>query len=548
VAEPASGAFAWLGARFAARPFARASVAALFVLLGIAVCAPLIANDRPLYLLAVDRGGFERARRALPLVADELAGVCAARERDPTAIERALATFAHFAGTLTRIGGPSLAARAEPLAARANALASGDTGVATAAALAAWRADVAAFAASAAPRDEQHVDGVVLVAETSFPALASLSVLEGFALGAWAGAGVTWLAARLSRSRRRLRKAALGSLVCGVCGAAAVLALGGGTAGGAASGAALKEAATDGELSVERAVFAPIAFGFGETHLGEAQEPPSWWPRGARATDVPPPIADGAQPSGARDPFAAEPREVVVLFGERPLGDPWRHPFGTDSLGRDLVARCVWGARASLAIGLVAAAAIALVGTLLGAFAGHFGGWLDASVSRGIEVVQCVPSFFLAVLALSLVRLEGAAATLAVAIVIAAFGWTPIARLVRAEFLRAAELDWVLSARSVGVPEARIVFVHVLPHALSPAIVATVFTVASAILLESALSFLGVGVSDAAPSWGAVLGDAPAAHVWWTVLFPGLFLFATVLALHRAGEALREALDPRTPS
>ncbi|MCC6406029.1 MAG: ABC transporter permease [Planctomycetes bacterium] len=524
--------------RFLARPFAKLALATLFLLAGVAVLAPLLANDRPLYLRAVDRAGFVSAQRTLPLVARELADALASPTRDAAAIERARVALELRLATLGRAGGASVDAALRPLGARARELAAraarmdvDPPATELASDLAAWRDELARAAAELVVRDAAHPNGLELVPATSYPALAALSWVDGLALGAWVAAALAFAGAGLARRR-------LGGVAIAVVGTAGALvgALACALVGesGAAPGTGQKLAIGRGDLVVQRAVFAPIPFGFGETNLGEAERPPSWWSSAAPATHAP---ADG---------LAAAPLTVEVRYGERPLGDPWRHPFGTDSLGRDLVARCVWGARASLAIGAAAALAVAWIGTLIGALAGHFRGRVDAVLSRVIEIVKCVPSFFLAVLALSLVRVDGATAALAVAVVIALFGWTEIARLVRAEFLRSAELDWVLAARAVGVSETRLVLVHVLPNALSPAIVAAVFAVAGAILLESALSFLGVGLAEPVPSWGSVLGDAPNARVWWTVLFPGLFLFVTLLSVHRVGEALREALDPRS--
>jgi peptide/nickel transport system permease protein len=198
-------------------------------------------------------------------------------------------------------------------------------------------------------------------------------------------------------------------------------------------------------------------------------------------------------------------------------------------------------------VGLVSAALLLALGVTVGALAGYHGGRVDLVLSRVIEVVQCFPTFFLIVTAVALIPERRLHPLFAVVIVIALVGWTGVARLVRAEFLRARELDYVAAARSLGFSSTRIAFGHVLPNVLGPVLVAAAFAVASGMLIESGVSFLGFGVRHPVPSWGALLSESRSLEHWWLQLFPGLLIFAAVLSTHVLGEALRERLDPRGP-
>ncbi|MEQ1895716.1 MAG: ABC transporter permease, partial [Planctomycetota bacterium] len=219
-----------------------------------------------------------------------------------------------------------------------------------------------------------------------------------------------------------------------------------------------------------------------------------------------------------------------------------RHWLGTDTTGRDQLARLIHGARASLAVGVLATVLLALIGITLGALAGYRGGWLDVLVSRVIEVVVSFPLLFLVLVAVSFVG----PSVWNVVLAIGCAGWTGVARLARSEFQRARELPYVEAARSLGYSGPRIVLVHVLPNALPPLLVAATFAVASAILIESTLSFLGYGVRVPLASWGTLTSETREVANWWVPLFPGLALFTTLLVVQALGEALRRALDPRS--
>lgn len=248
-------------------------------------------------------------------------------------------------------------------------------------------------------------------------------------------------------------------------------------------------------------------------------------------------------PWGPNQTFAAN---AVVRDTPPPWGPDAAHWLGTDELGRDVLARLIHGARVSLTVGFGAVFLCLLIGLILGGLAGYYGGVVDAVISRLTEVMITFPTLFFVLAVLGLLRI-GSLAPLV--LVIGFTRWTDIARLVRAEVLKLKGLDFVTAARALGLSDARILVRHLLPNALSPVLVAATFAVASAILIESALSFLGLGAPPPTASWGELLTQAhrylthPGA--WWLAVFPGLCIAVTVLALNELGEALRGLLDPR---
>jgi peptide/nickel transport system permease protein len=218
--------------------------------------------------------------------------------------------------------------------------------------------------------------------------------------------------------------------------------------------------------------------------------------------------------------------------------------MGTDELGRDILARLIHGARVSMLIGVVASALSLLIGTALGAVAGYYRGTADWIVSRLIEVVLCFPFVFLVLGIVALFR--PSVTTLIVALGITS--WTSEARFVRGEMLRVRESEFAQAARALGARDTRIIVRHLLPNALAPAIVSSTFGVATAILTESALSFLGLGVQVPMPSWGSILSGAQEHidYAWWLVVFPGAAIFLTAASFNVLGDRLRDLLDPRT--
>jgi peptide/nickel transport system permease protein len=224
------------------------------------------------------------------------------------------------------------------------------------------------------------------------------------------------------------------------------------------------------------------------------------------------------------------------------LSPPSReHVMGTDTLGRDLAARIVHGATVSVQVGVVSTAVALGIGLLLGALAGYVGGGVDFLVSRAVEVVLCFPTFFLILAVLAFLPPS-------MPLLFAVIGltrWPAFARYTRGEVLRVREGPFVEAARAVGAGPARLLMLHVLPHALTPALVAATFHMAGAMLVEAGLSFLGFGVPEPLPSWGALLSQAQGTGRWWLVLFPGLALSLAVAGTQLMGEGFRDTLDPR---
>jgi peptide/nickel transport system permease protein len=226
---------------------------------------------------------------------------------------------------------------------------------------------------------------------------------------------------------------------------------------------------------------------------------------------------------------------------EPPSRDHW---FGTDELGRDLLARMIHGSRVSLLVGISAAAFALLIGVLLGGIAGYAGGWADVAISRLIEIVIAFP-FLVLLLALVAVFSPGIGTII---VALAVTSWPAEARLVRGEVLRLRELDYAVAARAHGAGATRILLRHLLPNAIQPALVSASFGISAAIMVESAISFLGFGIPLPHASWGSILSSADE-HLrtaWWLALFPGLAIVLTVVASNLIGEGLRLRLEKRS--
>lgn len=224
-----------------------------------------------------------------------------------------------------------------------------------------------------------------------------------------------------------------------------------------------------------------------------------------------------------------------------------RHWLGTDDIGRDILAGIIHGTRTALSIGFIAMGIALAIGITIGAVAGYFGGWVDLLLSRLIEIVISLPTFFLIITIVALVQdVVYSGRILLIMAVIGLTNWTTVARLIRGEVLRIRSLDYITAAEAFGFSTARILIHHILPNTIAPVLVAAAFGVASAVLIESALSFLGFGVPPTVVTWGSMLFRARAdVSAWWMGLFPGLMIFLTVSSYNIIGDALRDATDPR---
>lgn len=250
---------------------------------------------------------------------------------------------------------------------------------------------------------------------------------------------------------------------------------------------------------------------------------------------------------------------LVVLAVLAPLLAPWdpnkpdtrrilagpsaSHWLGTDQLGRDVLSRVLYGARISLAVGFISVGIAAVIGIILGSAAGYHGGLADAVIMRVVDLMLVFPRFFLLLAVLAFLQ----PSIWTIMAVIGVTGWMGVARLVRAEFLTLKEREFVIWSESVGASASRVIFRHILPNAMAPVLVAMTLGIPAAILTESGLSFLGLGVQPPYATWGNILNDGKDSIeiAWWMTVYPGLAILVTVLSYNLLGEGIRDALDPR---
>jgi peptide/nickel transport system permease protein len=509
------GAMVWR--QFRRRRLAVAAAMVIVVLMLLSIWAPFLANDRPLTYVGINRFDYREAGRSAQELARRLATPPNPQPQSGTA------------GDLRGAGASS--AEMRQAFGKLMDLVTQHLPPKSAAELAKWRTDFEA--ALAGPLDnararqwqrslrdlcQQHE--AQLLPARHWPVMASLSWGDLFFL-TWSLTSLTALLwwPRLSAAlENRVRSPS--RWACGVwLGVPAVV---------AASWWSIVPARIDRTpykqgvfASSENAAKAPVVF----SQVN--------WPVIPYAIDednldlktLPPAVLD-------RSTRTADPR-------------PWSQPhwLGTDELGRDVLCRMLWGGRISLSVGIVAVAIYVSIGIVVGAVAGYFRGVVDLLISRVIEVVICFPAFFLI---LTIVAFLGPG-LLNIMIVIGLTGWTGIARLVRGEFLRLVNQEFVLAGRALGYSPWRLTFLHILPNALAPVLVSATFGVAGAILTESGLSFLGMGISVPTPSWGSILADGRSAifRAPWLIVYPGLAIFVTITCYNLVGEALRDASDPR---
>ncbi|MGH7557713.1 MAG: oligopeptide ABC transporter permease [Gemmatimonadota bacterium] len=231
----------------------------------------------------------------------------------------------------------------------------------------------------------------------------------------------------------------------------------------------------------------------------------------------------------------------IVL--DRYLSPSAEHPLGTDKFGRDILSRILYGARISLTIGFLSVAISVTLGSLVGAVAGYFRGWVDGAIARFIDMLLSIPRLILVLVVIAIFRPE-----IWIVIVVLGFtGWESTARIVRGQFLQLREQEFVQASRALGYGDARIILRHILPNTLAPIIVIATLGIGTTILLEAGLSFLGLGVQPPTASWGSMVSDGRDAMIsaWWISTFPGLAIVLTVVSFNLLGDGLRDALDPR---
>jgi len=491
----------------------RLAVACAFVILcliSVSIFAPFLANDRPLYYRGSNRFEYREAVRTCREILSRLAEEGTAKQTPKN--RRDLLKSLELQGRLMEHAlTPELGVRMRAFTEEAL--------------VAATASDGSAKLRELRKRLQSEFGGreIPLASRASWPILASLGGVEiGFmawnlvllTAPLWSGLLRRLVPAEQVTLRHRLAGGVwvLAPLLCGLAWWWVIPSRIDRTDYKAGVFAADEQAAT-ALVVYEGVIWPPVPYGLDENDISQKEAKPAWF---APAT---------TESSNATSPWN---------------GPHW---LGTDNLGRDILCRMIWGGRVSLSVGIVAVSIYVSIGIIVGAIAGYFRGVCDLVISRIIEVVICFPAFFLI---LTIVAFVGPN-VFNIMVVIGLTGWTGIARLIRGEFLRLVDQEFVLAGRALGYSPARLIFKHVLPNAIAPVLVSATFGVAGAILTESSLSFLGMGISVPTPSWGGMLttGRDAIFRAPWLIWYPGLAIFVTISCYNLVGEALRDASDPR---
>jgi peptide/nickel transport system permease protein len=534
------------------RPSVRLSLVVLALLYATAIYAPFLAGDRPFVLEAVDETGYQRALSTLAPISMGLRGLVRdgpeGREGAPgqsweQALDAERKAVHQRVDTLRRQLDPadatllaSLGAAADEAVARAL---SGDAEAALA------EAERVVELAKQARAELAPVTGVALQPFVRYPAFEALSRAELYLMLMWLLV-LLWPAwnplvnrGLLGGDRERVRRARRAKFAAVLLLPLLPLPFWSGSESPLTT-SPYKERLTQGGITAQRVIMPPVAFGLAEINDAEYLRAPTWHAESEMDADGRFLNLAGRMVDRSTG-FEVRPQPVEIRHGEPALNAPSRHLLGTDSLGRDMLARMIWGGRVSLSVGLISTIFLVVIGTILGALAGYYGGKLDMLISRVIEIFQCFPTFFLILIIVAFIG----PSILNIMIVLGVTRWPGVARLVRGEFLRLRGQDFVVASEALGVPRRRTIFRHILPNALGPVLVAATFSVASGIITESALSFLGLGIRAPVPSWGSLLVESSSPEHWWIQIYPGLLIFLTVILYNLLGEGARDALDPR---
>lgn len=581
------------------RALFKVGVVVLTLLYGVAAFAPLLANDKPFHVDSVDIGGFKKATRVRPMVSEALkvvemtdeayeASIADSDGASPptrvlkvqTELDAAELRVDTMRSMLPEDQAAPLVAFVETFEGALAALEDGD-GEKAATLLGEAKDSARSIGREFKPLDPAKPDrgGIELLSTRKYPLYNSIAAWEVFLMSLWILVALwplwNWTVNTilLRRNRDRIRGARKPKLLA--CIALAAVAAGawygkfgpvedfgavnyksgitsgsialleaGKTSAALVPGADGAEAQAAADPVAGLVQWAPIAYGYAELHEDEKFRPPTWTRRSERDPETGRPLHIEIEEEEVTG-VVAESKPVEIRAAEFPLNHPWRHALGTDESGRDVLARMIWGARTSLSVGILSALLLTLIGVVIGSIAGFFGGLVDDVIMRGIEVLQSIPALFLILLALAFTPPGTIPPMFAIVIVIAVVRWTGVARLVRGEFMRLRDQEFVIAARALGFSARRTIFKHVLPNAMSPVLVAAAFSVASGILTESAVSFLGLGIKEPDASWGGVVNESRNPQNWWIQVFPGLAIFLTVTCYNLVGDAIRDAMDPK---